>query len=240
VKREAKPVAVVAGGGSGIGRGAALRLAEQGYRVVLVGRTAGKLEAVAAEIAAAGGQAEAFAGDVRDWNRMAELGAAIVAGGGLDILVNSAGGQFAQPSAELSESGWKSVVELNLHGSFYLCRHLYAALRMRRGAAVMVVADLWQKPAPGLAHSAAARAGVVSLVRSLALEWARDGVRLNALSPGLTDTPALRPEYRVLGERVPLGRIGTVEEVVEALLFLARAGYITGEVLSIDGGLRLV
>lgn len=235
-----KPIAVVAGGGSGIGRGAALRLAELGYEVVLVGRTLEKLEATAAEIAESGGEAEAFAGDVRHWERMGELGARIAGRGGLDILINSAGGQFAQPSAEMSESGWTSVVELNLHGSFYLCRHLYAALRMRRGAAVMVVADLWQKPAPNLAHSAAARAGVVSLVRTLALEWAKDGVRLNALSPGLTDTPALLPQYRGLADRVPLGRIGTVDEVVDALLFLARSGYITGEVLSVDGGLRLV
>ena len=86
----------------------------------------------------------------------------------------------------------------------------------------------------------AGRAGVVSLVRTLALEWARDGVRLNALSPGLTETPALLPQYRALASKVPLGRIGTVDEVLDALLFLARAGYITGEVLSIDGGLRLV
>ena len=103
----------------------------------------------------------------------------------------------------------------------------------------MVVADMWQKAVPGLVHSAAARAGVVSIMRTLALEWARDGIRLNAVSPGLTDTPALQHRYLPLLETVPLQRIGTIEEVVEAILFMARAPYITGEVLTIDGGLHL-
>jgi NAD(P)-dependent dehydrogenase (short-subunit alcohol dehydrogenase family) len=230
--------AVIAGGGSGIGQGCALRLAVEGWRVVLVGRDQAKLAGAVARIIDAGGSAEAFAGDVRDWDRMGEL-AASVEDEGIDLLVNSAGGQFAKPSAELSRNGWQAVVQTNLDGAFFLARQLHSALAKRRGAVVMVVANLWQKASPGLAHSAAARAGVVSLVRTLALEWAGEGIRVNAVSPGLTETPALLDRYRDLLATVPLGRIGTVAEVVDAILWLARAGYVTGEVLTIDGGLHL-
>jgi citronellol/citronellal dehydrogenase len=231
-------IAVIAGGGSGIGRGCAVRLAADGYSVVLVGRRKEKLDETAELIAEEVGAAQSFPGDVRDWDRMAELGA-LFADGGLDLLINSAGGQFAQRAAELSRNGWKAVVETNLDGAFFLARHLYPALAKRRGAIVNVVANLWQKGAATMAHSAAARAGVVNLTRTLAVEWARDGVRVNAVSPGFTDTSGLLDGYRALLETVPLGRIGEVDEVVDAILFMAHATYITGEVLTIDGGLQL-
>jgi NAD(P)-dependent dehydrogenase (short-subunit alcohol dehydrogenase family) len=237
--QQRRPTAVVAGGGSGIGLGCALALGRAGYHLTLVGRTPEKLDAAVAEIAGAGGSAEAFPADVRDFDRMGELGARL-APDGLDLLINSAGGQFNAPSAEITANGWKAVVELNLSGAFFLSRQLYPALRLRRGAVVNVVANLWRRPSPGLAHSAAARAGVVSLTTTLALEWAKDGIRVNAVSPGLTDTPALLDRYQGLVETVPLGRIGQVEEVVDAILFMAKAPYITGEVLTIDGGLHLV
>ncbi|HYD47721.1 MAG TPA: SDR family oxidoreductase, partial [Terriglobales bacterium] len=144
------------------------------------------------------------------------------------------------PAAELSRNGWQAVVETNLNGSFFLCRQLYGALRKQRGAIVLIVANLWQRAAEQLAHSGAARAGVVNLARNLALEWAADGIRVNALSPGLTDTPALHERYEPMLDRVPLARKGTVEEMVDATLFLARSSYITGEVLTVDGGLHLV
>lgn len=233
-----QPIAVVAGGGSGIGRGCALRLASMGYHVVLVGRDVAKIDNTAKEITDAGGSAMAFQADVRDWDRLGELQVQL-GDKGIDLLINSAGGQFAQPSAELSRDGWQSVVDINLSGSFFLCRQLQPALRKRRGAVVLIVANMWRRPAPSLAHSAAARAGVVNLMNTLALEWAPDGIRVNAIAPGLTDTPALLPQYRALADKVPLKRIGTVEEVVDAILFMGRSPYITGEVLSIDGGLHL-
>jgi len=232
-------IAVIAGGGSGIGQGTAIRLAGEGWRVILVGRNQDKLDKTVAFIAEAGGVAESFAGDVRDWDRMAELGA-MVADEGVDLLVNSAGGQFLKPSAELSRNGWKAVVETNLDGAFFLARLLYDPLAKRQGSIVNLVANLWQKGAAQMAHSAAARAGVVNLTRSLAIEWASEGIRVNAVSPGFINTPALLDRFGALIDTVPLKRIGTVEEVVDAICYLASAGYVTGEVLTIDGGLQLV
>jgi citronellol/citronellal dehydrogenase len=237
---EAK-TAIVAGGGSGIGQACARKLAGVGYEVILLGRTPERLDAAAEEISQAGGRARTFAGDVRDWDRMGEL-AGQVAADGLDLLINSAGGQFYAPAAEISPKGWHAVVDLNLTGAFYLARQLQPALKRRRGAIVHVVANLWRRAAPGLAHSGAARAGVVSLTRSLALEWAADGIRVNAVSPGVTDTPALRnyPKHAETTAAVPLRRLATPEEVADAILFIGQSGYITGEVLTIDGGLHLV
>lgn len=233
-------IAVVAGGGSGIGQGCALQLASEGWHVVLVGRNADKLAATEALIAEKGGSAECFPADVRDWDRMGELGA-LVADTGLDLLINSAGGQFARLAKDLSRGGWKAVVETNLDGAFFLSRQLYPALAKRKGAIVHVVANLWQRGAATMAHSAAARAGVVNLTQTLAIEWAADGIRVNAVSPGYIDTAGLLAEYKGDMERkVPLGRIGNVGECVEAILFMARASYITGEVLTVDGGLQLV
>jgi len=209
-----------------------------GYHVVIVGRNAEKLEDTARQITDLGGRATAFQADVRDWDRLGELQGE-VGHQGIDLLINSAGGQFAEPSADLSRDGWQSVVDVNLSGSFFLCRQLLPSLRKRRGAIVLIVANMWRRPAPTLAHSAAARAGVVNLMNTLALEWASAGIRVNAVAPGLTDTPALLPQYRALADKVPLKRIGSVEEVVDAILFMGCSPYITGEVLSIDGGLHL-
>ena len=234
---QAGKTAVVAGGGSGIGRGCALRLAGLGYKIVLVGRTAEKLESVATEISTSGGECKTFPADVHNWDRMEVLGDEL-AESGIDLLVNSAGGQSAQPSAEMSKENWDPVVGINLFGGFYLVRHLYRALKQRQGSVVTMVANMWQMPAPGLAHSAAARAGIVNLTRTLAKEWAPDRIRLNAVAPGLTDSGALLPQYKALVDRVPLGRLGEVDDVVDAVLFLANAGYVTGEVISVDGGIR--
>ena len=217
--------AVIAGAGSGIGRACALMLARVGYHTILVGRRAAALDTTAADIAAAGGAARAFPGDVRDWQQMAELGA-LAAEDGLDLLINSAGGQFSTPAAEISANGWRAVVETNLTGAFYLARHLLPALEQRQGAIVNVVANIWQRAAAGAAHSGAARAGVVSLTRTLALEWAPRGIRVNCVSPGRTDTAALNPASRDNVADIPLGRLASVEEVAEAIIFISQRAHV--------------
>jgi citronellol/citronellal dehydrogenase len=233
-------IAIITGGGSGIGEGCALRLAGMGYHLILLGRTEAKLQNVAAAVQAKGATAETFVADIRDWDRLGEL-AALVEERGIDLLINSAGGQFLKPAKSLSRNGWDAVVNVNLSGTFYACRQLYPALRRRKGAIVNLVADVWQRGAPNMVHSGAARAGVISLTRTLALEWGNDGVRVNTVSPGLFQTPGLAQydvEYDVT-KIVPLQRFGTMDEIVDAILFMGHATYITGEVLTVDGGYYL-
>jgi citronellol/citronellal dehydrogenase len=237
------PTAVVTGGGSGIGAACAERLAQAGKMVVLVGRRQEPLEEVADRITSGGGAAHAFPADIRDWDRLGELCEAIRGlSGRVDVLVNAAGGQFQAPAAQLTPSAWRAVVDTNLTGTFFVCRRLFPLLSRRGGSIVNVVASVWQRPFPGMAHSGAARAGVVNLTRTLALEWAAHGIRVNALSPGFTDTPAFRSQVgdlAGLAGRVPLRRVATADEVADAAMFLARSTYTTGEVLTVDGGFQL-
>jgi NAD(P)-dependent dehydrogenase (short-subunit alcohol dehydrogenase family) len=238
------PTAVVTGGGSGIGAACAVRLAEGGHMVVLVGRRPEPLKEVADPITAEGGVAHAFAADIRDWDRLGELHDALVGWSNrVDVVVNAAGGQFALPAEQMTPSAWRAVVDTNLTGTFHVCRRLFPLLSSHGGAIVNVVASVWQRPFASMAHSGAARAGVVSLTRTLALEWASHGIRVNALSPGFTDTPAFRAQVGDLSgpaARVPLHRVATAEEIADAAMFLVRSTYTTGEVLTVDGGLQLL
>jgi citronellol/citronellal dehydrogenase len=234
---------IVTGAGSGLGRCTAHELAALGARVALVGRRLEKLEAVAREIADAGGQARCYAADIREEDRVREVVRAVLADfGRIDFLVNNAGGQFGSPLETISAKGWDAVVRTNLTGGFLMARETYVQwMRQHGGAIVNMIADMWNGM-PGMGHSGAARAGMLNFTETAALEWAP--VRVNALAPGwiassgLDQYPAeMREHIRALPKKVPLGRLGTESEVSAAIVFLLSpaAAFISGSCIRIDG-----
>lgn len=241
-------VAVVTGGGSGIGRCTAHELAALGAHVVLVGRKLEKLQAVAAEIAADTGDASRVsfqACDIRQEGPVKATVAAIMAAHGrIDALVNNAGGQYITPLEKISLKGWDAVVATNLTGGFLVARECYVQSMERRGGAIVnIVADIWGSM-PGMAHSGAARAGMVSFTETAAAEWARSGVRVNAVAPGYIASsgmdhypPEAADMLRGIARTVPLGRFGTEAETSAAIVFLLSpaASFISGTVLRVDG-----
>lgn len=241
--------AFVTGGGSGIGAGIALRLAAQGARVALLGRTAAKLDAVAGAIRAAGGEARCYPADVRAYDAVAAaVDGAAAAFGSLDVLVNSAAGNFLAPASQLSANGFRSVIDIDLCGTFNASRAAFQHLMASRGCVVNITATQAAVPTPLQCHAGAAKAGIEKLTRDMALEWGRFGVRVNAVAPGpIADTEGmsrLAPDnvMELLEKRVPLGRAGTIDEVCEAVTFLVSpaGAYVTGATLLIDGGTSLL
>jgi NAD(P)-dependent dehydrogenase (short-subunit alcohol dehydrogenase family) len=240
--------AIVTGGGSGIGRALALELARLGAAVSVAGRRLEPLEETVALIERAGGRALAQATDVREPDQVDDLvNATAAAFGRVDILVNSAAGNFVVKAEDLSPNGWRAVVSIVLDGGF-LCSRA-AGRRMieqgEGGAILSVIASYAWTGGPGTVHSAAAKAGIVAMTRTLAVEWAQHGIRANCICPGPTETEgagtALWPteEDRARVEAtVPLGRLATAEEVASwgVALCTPFADYITGETLTIDGG----
>lgn len=242
-------VAFVTGGGSGIGAGIAKRLAAQGARVALLGRKQEKLDRVAGEIRAAGGEASVHPADVRDYAAVdAAIRAVVAQWGGLDIVVNSAAGNFLSPAASLSANGFRSVIDIDLCGTFNASRAAFEHLRARRGCIVNITATQAAVPTPLQCHAGAAKAGIEKLTRDMALEWGASGVRVNAVAPGpIEETEGmtrLAPGDTAdrLKSRVPLQRYGTIHEVCEAVTFLVSpaGAYVTGATLLIDGGTTLL
>ena len=238
-------VIVVTGGGSGIGRCTAHELAALGATTVLVGRSPGKLYAVANEISDDGGLADTGVCDIRNEDAVAQTVAAILATHGrIDALVNNAGGQYIAPLAAISAKGWDAVVATNLSGGFLMARECYTqAMQAHGGAVVNIVADMWGSM-PGMGHSGAARAGMVSFTETAAVEWAASGVRVNAVAPGYIASSGMDhypPEaahmLRAMRKTVPLGRFGTEAETSAAIVFLLSpaASFISGSVLRVDG-----
>src|SRR5262245_18550716 len=236
---------IVTVGGRGIGRCTADELASLGASVVVVGGKADRLETVRAEIAEACGSARAIAGDIRDEEQVR----AMVAGtleqtGRIDGLVNNAGGQFAAPLASITQKGWETVVRTNLTGGFLCARECFTQWMSEHvGAIVNIVADMWGSM-PGMGHSGAARAAMVSFTEPAAVEWAASGVRVDAVAPGWIASSGMDtyPTWmhrllRLLALAVPLQRLGTESETSAAICFLLSpaAAFISGAVLRVDG-----
>src|SRR5690348_7372625 len=236
---------VVSGGGTGIGRATARELAALGAHVVICSRSADHLEPTRAAIAAAGGAVTALACNIRDPEAVASFFRQVRDEiGPVHGLVNNAGGQFLSPAESITPKGWHAVVETNLTGTWYMSRAaLDAGLREHGGAIVSIVMENW-RGMPNMAHSGAARAGVMNLTQSLALEWAAYGVRVNAVAPGIIDSSGLKqyPEpvqaqLTAVARDIPAGRMGTESEVAAAVLFLLSpaAMFISGTTLKVDG-----
>ncbi|WP_225767984.1 SDR family oxidoreductase [Inquilinus sp. Marseille-Q2685] len=239
----------VAGGTSGINLGIALGFARAGARVAVMSRSQEKVDAAVARLREAGAEAMGAAADVRDYAATeAALKAAHDAYGDLDVLVSGAAGNFPAPALGMSANGFKSVIDIDLLGSFHVLRAAHAFLRKPGASVINISAPQAEAPMAMQAHVCAAKAGVDMLTRVLAMEWGRDGIRINSVIPGPIDETegmarlAPTPQARALVQRsVPLGRMGVAEDVAAACRLLSSplAGFITGAVLPVDGGWSL-
>jgi len=238
--------AFVTGAGSGIGRAISLRLLALGMDVFGTGRRAEAL-------AETGRLAESLPGkfgfepcDVRETEAIEALVKKVGERQGIDLLVNNAGGQFFAPATGISRKGWDAVIDVNLSAIFVITKAAYPFLKARKGTVVNISLSGVDRGSMGIAHSIAARAGVLGLMRTLALEWAKDDIALNCIGPGAVITEGLAGEAAKaildrLIEATPMGRATSVEEVAELVAFLASpAGHLmTGQLIQIDGAAHL-
>jgi peroxisomal 2,4-dienoyl-CoA reductase len=247
-------VALVTGGGTGIGFGIASCLADAGATVAIASRKPDHLEPAAAALRQRGATVSAVEVNVREREAVARM-VERVAGdhGRIDVLVNNAAGNFYAPSAELSPNAWRAVVETDLYGSFYCAQAVHPIMKAQGGGRIVSVSmTLHYRGWPLMAHATAAKAGVDALTRTLALEWAPDRITVNAVAPGPIPTDGVKQAFtppdarapdlfrmdRYVESAIPLGRWGTPEDVGRMVAFLAGPGgeWITGAIFVVDGG----
>lgn len=242
-------VVFVTGGGSGINLGIARSFAALGANVGICGRTQEKLDRAATDLRALGAQVVAKSADVRDPAALeASLEATRASLGPVDVLVCGAAGNFPVPAERLSPNGFRTVVDIDLMGSFNATRLAFDQLKDTRGVVLFVSAGMSYVPHPYQAHVGAAKAGIDMLMRNLALEWGRYGIRANSIVPGpIGGTEGMKrlggsDDTSEQSLAVPLGRYGTVDEIGQAAVFLASplAAFVTGCVLVVDGGSNLL
>jgi citronellol/citronellal dehydrogenase len=240
-------VVVVSGGAGGIGRAIAWLFARLGAHVVIVGRNQAKLDALAADLTARNLKASACAADIRQPEAINALFDAVWSTHGrLDGLINSAGGQFPQAAIDYSVKGWNAVIDTNLNGTWYMMQA--AAQRWRAhghpGSIVNIVV-VTTHGLYGIAHSIAARSGVIGLSRAVAVEWAPLNIRVNCVAPGAIETEGWNvytPQARAAYPRSnPMMRAGSPWDIAEACVYLAAPSgkFVTGETLTVDGGGQL-
>ena len=243
--------AVITGAGTGIGKALGLAFAQHGANLLLAARNLERLDKAAEEMRSHGVRVKTLAVDVSEPKDVrAMVGACCSQFGQIDILVNNAAANFIRPSKMLTPVRWKKVLDIVLNGSFYGCIEAGKAMLEQKngGSIINMIATYAWTGAPGLAPSASAKAGVLALTRSLGVEWASLGVRVNAIAPGFIDTPQSRERLwptedirSKMLKSVPMGRFGTLEEVTNLGLFLASglSAYSTGAVFTADGGQSL-
>jgi citronellol/citronellal dehydrogenase len=241
-------VAIVTGGGSGIGFAIARTLGELGARVSISGRKIEKLDAAKTELEARGVHGvHVSTCDIREVDQIAAYVTAVRSElGDPTILVNNAGGQFPTAAETLSPRGWEAVVRNNLNGTFFVTREVATQVMIpkKRGRIVNVIANI-RRGFPGMVHTGAARAGVENMTKTLAVEWAQYNIQLNAVAPGIIRSSGVDqypPELVEMSrKRTPMKRLGTPEEVAELVAYLASdaAAFVTGETWYIDGGANL-